>query len=89
MAGKRDEFEADIEIQTADDKSPERYARLMRAVSLEKHASIAVNLANATKTWVGLERQVFNISDESSSPHDDPVSTLIAAINGTSLPIAK
>lgn len=63
VAGKRDEFEAEIEIQTADDKSPERYARLMKAVSLASHASIAVNLANATKTWVGLERQAFNIPD--------------------------
>jgi hypothetical protein len=64
VAGKRDEFETDIDIQCADDKSPERMARLMRAVSLEKHATIAVNLANATKTWVGLERQAFSIRDD-------------------------
>mgnify|MGYP001615101115 CR=1 FL=1 len=63
VAGKRDEFERGIEIECADDKSQERMARLMRAVSLEKHAAIAVNLANATKVWVGLERQAFSITD--------------------------
>lgn len=72
VAGKRDEFEGDIEIACRDDKSPERFSRLMKAVSLEKHAAIAVNLANATKTWVGLERQAFNIEDGSGggSPQD-------------------
>lgn len=76
VAGKRDEFEADIEIQTADDKSPERYARLMRAVSLEKHASIAVNLANATKTWIGLERQAFSIRDDIEDGSQTPADKL-------------
>lgn len=65
VAGKRDEFETAIEIVCAEDKSPERLSRLMKAVSLEKHAAIATNLANATKVWVGLERQAFNISDAS------------------------
>jgi uncharacterized protein YjiS (DUF1127 family) len=63
VAGKREEFETAIEIVCAEDKSPERMARLMKAVSLEKHAAIACNLANATKTWVGLERQAFSIED--------------------------
>jgi hypothetical protein len=74
VAGKRDEFEAEIEILTADDKSPERHARLMKAVSLSTHASVAVNLANATKTWVGLERQAFSIKDETGAG-DDPRDT--------------
>lgn len=63
VAGKRDEFEAAIEIVCADDKSPERMSRMMKAVSLGSHATIAVNLANATKVWVGLERQAFNMTD--------------------------
>lgn len=63
VAGKRDEFETAIEIACAEDKSPERMTRLMKAVSLGSHATIAVNLANATKVWVGLERQAFNIAD--------------------------
>lgn len=63
VAGSRSTFEEAIEIMCADDSSPRRQAMLMKAVSLEKHSSIAVNLANATKTWVGLERQAFNIED--------------------------
>ena len=88
VAGKRDEFEAEIEVECKDDKSPERYNRLMKAVSLGNHASIAVNLATAAKTWIGLERQAFNIKDETEKPSDN-LSELIAAINGSSLPIMK
>jgi hypothetical protein len=75
VAGRRDEFQDDIEVACKDDKSPERFNRLMKAVSLEKHSAIAVNLANATKTWVSLERQAFNIEDGSSeNPQDSDVS---------------
>ena len=71
VAGKRDEFQDDIEVACKDDKSPERFNRLMKAVSLEKHSAIAVNLANATKTWVSLERQAFNIEDGSTESVQD------------------
>ena len=75
VAGKRDEFQGDIEVACKGDKSPERFNRLMKAVSLEKHSAIAVNLANATKTWVSLERQAFNIEEGSSeNPQDSDVS---------------
>lgn len=73
VAGKRDEFESAIEIVCAEDKNPERMQRLMKAVSLEKHAAIAVNLANATKVWVGLERQAFNIPDEPGKEPQEPL----------------
>lgn len=73
VAGKRDQFEEDIALETTGDKSPERYSRLMKAVSLSSHASIAVNLAAATKTWIGLERQAFNIKDETGVPDDGPI----------------
>jgi hypothetical protein len=63
VAGSRDEFEATIEAECTKDKSPERYNRLMKAVSLGAHTTMAVNLANATKVWIGLERQAFNIGD--------------------------
>ncbi len=89
VAGKREEFEADIEIATADDKTAERYARLMKAVSLSTHATIAVNLAAATKTWVGLERQAFSIKDESAPDQNEGIAALIAQVNGTSIPIVK
>lgn len=69
VAGRRDEFEQAIELECADDESPKRRTLLMKAVSLGTHAGIAVNLANATKTWVGLERQAFSIKDD-STPDD-------------------
>lgn len=68
VAGKREEFEKLIEEECSEDKTSERYNRLMKAVSLGTHAGIAVNLATATKTWVGLERQAFNIPDISEDP---------------------
>lgn len=88
VAGRRDEFEEAIEEETAIDKTGERRAKMMRAVSLATHAGIAVNLAAATKTWVGLERQAFNIKED-SEPEKDDLSALLAQINGTSLPITK
>lgn len=63
VAGSREEFEQAIGIICAEDKTPERMNRLLKAVSLGAHATIAVNLANATRVWVGLERQAFNISE--------------------------
>jgi hypothetical protein len=72
VAGRRDEFEEAIELECADDESTKRRSMLMKAVSLGNHASVAVNLANATKTWVGLERQAFNIKDETGDG-DNPL----------------
>ena len=60
----RAELEEQIELDTAEDPSPDRKIRLMKAVSLGTHATIAVNLANATKTWVGLERQAFKLDSD-------------------------
>lgn len=65
VAGSREEFEEAIGIVCAGDKTPERMNKLMKAVSLGTHSTIAVNLANATRVWVGLERQAFNIGDGS------------------------
>lgn len=64
VAGKRDEFEATIEEVCEKDKTGERRARLMKAVSLGSHATIACNLASATKTWIGLERQAFGLAND-------------------------
>lgn len=64
VAGSRDQFEEAIEMETENDANPKRRSILMKAVSLSTHAAIAVNLANATKTWVGLERQAFGLRDE-------------------------
>lgn len=84
----RDDLEEEIEVMTADDKSGERRAKLMRAVSLGNHSTIAVNLANAAKTWMSLERQSFNIQDDGGQ-QNNPLGDLIAAINGTSVQVVK
>ena len=84
----RDDLEEEIEVMTADDKSGERRAKLMRAVSLGNHSTIAVNLANAAKTWMALERQSFNIQDDGGQ-QNNPLGDLIAAINGTSVQVVK
>ena len=84
----RDELEEEIEVMTADDRSGERRAKLMRAVSLGNHSTIAVNLSNAMKTFVNMDRQAFNIKDESGAP-TSPMADLIASINGTSLGVVK
>jgi len=84
-------LEDDIDAETADDKSPERKNRMKKAVSLEKHAQIANSLAQATKIWVGLERQAFNIADVAgpNNTYDMPddqrrarIAELEAKING-------
>lgn len=61
VAGKREDFEQAIDLECAGDKSPERRTRLMKAVALSTHAGMAVNLANALKVLIGLERQAFNL----------------------------
>lgn len=74
VAGNRDEFENAIDLECAEDENPKRRSMLMKAVSLSTHATIAVNLATATKTWVGLERQAFGLkdsSDEAKKPMDE------------------
>ncbi len=86
VAGKREEFENAIEVLCADDTNNNRRSMLNKAVSLEKHAQIAVNLAAATKTWVGLERQAFGIKDDAEKP-TDTLTDFLASINGSSLQV--
>lgn len=88
VAGSREDFEEAIEEMTADDRTAERRSRLMRAIALPTHASTAVNLVNARKTLIQMERQAFSIKDEAESPVDE-ISTLLSAINGTALQTTK
>ena len=71
VVGQRDAFETIISGMCEGDQTGERESKLMRAVSIGTHAAIALNLANATKVWVGLERQAFSIEDGSASGGDD------------------
>ncbi|HQR20104.1 MAG TPA: hypothetical protein PKV98_04515 [Burkholderiaceae bacterium] len=61
VASNRDRFEAVIEEVTKDDKSPQRYNQLMRAVSLASHAGVVKDLTAALKNLVYIERQAFNL----------------------------
>jgi hypothetical protein len=89
VAGQRDEFEEMIELETAQDKTAERRAKLMKAVSIPSHASTVRDLSTAMKNLVCLERQAFNIKDESTPDATDVVAALLNQINGSSLPIVK
>ncbi|MFZ6723325.1 hypothetical protein [Undibacterium sp. Ji49W] len=75
VAGRRDEFEQDIEADCADDKTGTRQSRLLKAVSLSTHAALAVSLATATKTWIGLERQAFNLRELAPAEDEIPAMT--------------
>ncbi|MFZ6757985.1 hypothetical protein ACO0K9_12320 [Undibacterium sp. Ji50W] len=75
VAGRRDEFEQGIEADCADDKTGTRQSRLLKAVSLSTHAALAVSLATATKTWIGLERQAFNLRELAPAEDDVPAMT--------------
>jgi hypothetical protein len=69
----RDKIEAFIEEQTAieddDDEGDKKRKlakrdRMMKAINLGAHASVAVNLTNALKNLITLERQSFNLDQE-------------------------
>lgn len=77
-----DEIEEAIEIETADDLSGKRRARMMAAVALPSRAAIANSLASALKTLIPLERQAFNLDDKGNPPDgsaDNPVNVTLDA----------
>lgn len=88
VAGNRDDFEQAIEDETAEDQSGKRRSMLMKAIALPTHASTAVNLANALKSLIGMERQAYSIKDESETPISQ-LGELLKQVSGTGLPIVK
>ena len=88
VAGNKEDFEQAIEDETAEDQSGKRRAMLMKAIALPTHASTAVNLANALKTLIGMERQAYSIKDESETPISQ-LGELLKQVSGTGLPIVK
>ncbi len=70
VSEKRVEIEEDIEAETKKDKTGERRARMLKAVSLSTRSGIIANLALAFKNLIGLERQAFNMNDV--PPSDEP-----------------
>lgn len=62
-AANRDDIKEDIERETAEDQTIHRKNQMLKAVSLQTHSSVAVNLSNALKNLIGLERQAFSLDD--------------------------
>ena len=60
----RDDIQTSIEIETASDKTLNKRNMMLKAVSLQANASIAVSLSTAMRNLIALERQAFNIVDE-------------------------
>lgn len=88
-AGNRDAIEDAIFDETADEENGKRRAAMLKAVSLPSHTSAMVNLTNALKTLIGLERQAFNIKDETQAPASNPLADLLAKVSGSALPVVK
>lgn len=72
-----EEIEEAIEEETAGDKGGERRARMLRAVSLGSRAGIARELSQVLKNLLPLERQAFNLQENSSSPDEDVASKTV------------
>jgi hypothetical protein len=69
----RGEIEAAIEEETeGDDRGKRRAAMMLRAVALPSRAGVIVNLSNALRTLVALERQAFNLGDGPDSNDQAP-----------------
>lgn len=60
----RSQIEADIEIETNDDKTTVRRNQMMKAVSLPGHAGVLRDLSVAMKNFIPLERQAFSLDDK-------------------------
>lgn len=84
----RDEIEAAIEVETADDRSGKRRAMMLRAVELPARAGVLLTLSTALKNLVGLERQAFNLGAEEERADGGPI-TLEALIMARIKPPVK
>lgn len=87
-AGQREDIEDAIFDETDKDLTGQRRAAMLKAVALPTHASAIVNLSNALKTLVGLERQAFNIKDETQEKPSE-LGDLLRQVSGTALPVVK
>lgn len=62
--GSGDEIEAAIEEETKDDKTGQRRALMLKAVSLPSRAGVIKDLSAAMKNLIPLERQAFSLDDK-------------------------
>jgi len=65
-ANGREEIEGCIDEDTVDDNNTQRRTAMLKAVSLPTHAQTVSHLSSSLKTLVALERQAFNLDDDSN-----------------------
>jgi hypothetical protein len=58
----------EITDEISSEADGEKRRRMLRAVSLGSLITLAANLGNAARTWIGIERQAFNIPDDETPP---------------------
>jgi hypothetical protein len=68
VATNRQELEQIVEEETELEKTNQRRARLLKAISLSTHAGVIRDLATALKSLIPLERQAFNIGADIEDP---------------------
>lgn len=83
------EIEAAIGDETAGDKSGERRARMLKAVSLGSRAGIAQQLSQVLKNLIPLERQAFNLDEKGSDPDAPAGGTVVHKLDPASAEILK
>ncbi len=81
----REQIEDAIQEETRDDKETRRRNMMLRAVSLPGNAGTLRDLAQAQQRFITLERQAWNIDEESKSPEealsDEDLEARIAALD--------
>jgi hypothetical protein len=61
------DIEAEIELETASDRSPQRRNAMLRAISLPSRAATVRELSAAIKNVIPLERQAHNLDTDDGS----------------------
>ena len=87
-AGNRVVIEEEIDKETGEDHSTARRDRMLRAVSLQSHSVISVNLANSFKTLVAIERQAYSL-DEEGPEKKSPLGEILTDLDIGGLPVGK
>lgn len=70
-ADLRDEIEDDIERETKEDSNSKRRTRMLKAVSIQSHASTLRDLTTAMKNLIPLERQAFNVDGKDTTQEEN------------------
>lgn len=78
----RDEIERAIEIETANDQTAMREVQMKRAVSLPVNAKTLVDIANAMKTVITLEREIFKIGQDDGDKGRESLEDYLLSLPG-------